>query len=182
MPLWPAVLAVLIALVCCLGAGGHPVVGAGASARAAVSPGAGLAEPAARAGGPAAGGAGPIAVPGAEPAAARAVAAPAARFTHATAASFTGPGAGEAVAAVPPASGGRAPGCDRGPGSDDGGLRPVVPSRGGTGAELLPVPHTARHLAGSWAVPGGVPAAVRPGRTPPPLAPPTPVGLSVLRV
>ncbi|MFG3507156.1 hypothetical protein ACGF5F_16815 [Streptomyces sp. NPDC047821] len=97
-----------------------------------------------------------------------------------------GPGAGQAPAQAPAhdvvtAAGAqeRAPGC--GPADDEGGLAPAVPPRPGTACELLPALYAARAAAGAWGV--DEPALdVRPERGPPPLAPPSPLDLSILRV
>ncbi|MGW7367464.1 hypothetical protein ACWGI8_29595 [Streptomyces sp. NPDC054841] len=84
------------------------------------------------------------------------------------------------VVAVP-AGDGQAPGCGRGS-QDDGGLSPATPPRGSSSYELLPALQTAAHgAAGCWAVDEAV-LAVAPERGPPPVAAPSPMDLSVLRV
>ncbi|MGA4840977.1 hypothetical protein [Streptomyces sp. G45] len=82
------------------------------------------------------------------------------------------------------ADGSGAPGCGPG-GKADSGQRPAVPPRPGPASELLPAPYDARALSGDWGAWGAdqdVIAVARALRAPPPVAPPTPVGLSVLRV
>ncbi|MFJ1751107.1 hypothetical protein ACIOJD_33485 [Streptomyces sp. NPDC088116] len=74
---------------------------------------------------------------------------------------------------------GQAPGC--GSGEGDGGIRPVTPSRGGSVHELLPGLHDLRGVSGTWGD-AQVVLAVAPTRGSPPLAAPSPVDLSVLRV
>ncbi|MGW6235386.1 hypothetical protein [Streptomyces sp. NPDC055094] len=76
--------------------------------------------------------------------------------------------------------GGQTPGCGRG-GQDDTGIPPITPSRGSSVHELLPALHDARDAAGAWGVAQAV-LAVTPHRGPPPVAAPSPVDLSVLRV
>ncbi|RST13785.1 hypothetical protein E2C00_11685 [Streptomyces sp. WAC05374] len=73
----------------------------------------------------------------------------------------------------------RSPGC--GPADDEGGLAPAVPPRPGAACELLPALYAARAAAGAWGVDEPAPD-VRPERGPPPLAPPSPLDLSILRV
>ncbi|MEV4973321.1 hypothetical protein [Streptomyces scopuliridis] len=76
--------------------------------------------------------------------------------------------------------GGRAPGCGRGD-RDDTGTPPITPTRGSSVHELLPALHDARDTAGAWGAAQAV-LAVAPDRGPPPVAAPSPVDLSVLRV
>ncbi|MFC5801383.1 hypothetical protein [Streptomyces formicae] len=84
------------------------------------------------------------------------------------------------VAGVQPADG-QGPGCDDGAGGD-GGLAPATPPRGSSSYELLPALQTVPHgVSGCWAVAGAVPGVV-PERGPPPVAAPSPIDLSVLRV
>ena len=73
----------------------------------------------------------------------------------------------------------QAPGC--GSGEDDGGIRPVTPSRVSSVHELLPGLHDLRGVSGGWGD-GQLVLAVAPTRGSPPLAAPSPVDLSVLRV
>lgn len=85
------------------------------------------------------------------------------------------------TAVAAPADGRQAPGCDDGSG-DDGGLSPATPPRGSSAYELLPALQTSAHGAsGCWAVHGAV-LDLAPGRAPPPVAAPSPIDLSVLRV
>lgn len=94
--------------------------------------------------------------------------------------SGAGPGSGaghDAVAAA--GASGQAPGCD--PLDDEGGLAPAVPPRPGALCELLPALHHARVAAGAWVADETV-LDVRPQRGPPPLVPPSPMDLSILRV
>lgn len=93
-----------------------------------------------------------------------------------------GPGADRGTAHdVPAATGapGQPPGC--GSSDDEGGVAPAVPPRSGTLCELLPALHAARAATGAWGVDETV-LVVRPERGPPPLAPPSPLDLSILRV
>ncbi|UUN27803.1 hypothetical protein [Streptomyces sp. FIT100] len=84
------------------------------------------------------------------------------------------------VAVVQPGDG-QGPGCDDGAGND-GGLTPATPPRGSSTYELLPAPQTVPNgVSGCWAVAGAVPGVV-PERGPPPVAAPSPIDLSVLRV
>ncbi|PVE10676.1 hypothetical protein [Streptomyces scopuliridis] len=76
--------------------------------------------------------------------------------------------------------GGQTPGCGRGD-RDDTGTPPITPTRGSSVHELLPVLHDARDTAGAWGAAQAV-LAVTPDRGPPPVAAPSPVDLSVLRV
>ncbi|MGW8950677.1 hypothetical protein [Streptomyces sp. NPDC055709] len=87
----------------------------------------------------------------------------------------------DSVAVAAPADGRQAPGCDDGSG-DDGGLSPATPPRGSSAYELLPALQTSAHGAsGCWA-PHGAVLDLAPGRAPPPVAAPSPIDLSVLRV
>ncbi|MER7108031.1 hypothetical protein [Streptomyces sp. NPDC000229] len=88
-----------------------------------------------------------------------------------SAAEAAGPGPGQAP--------GQGPGC--GSSDDGGGLAPAVPPRSGTLCELLPALHVARAVTGPWGVDETI-LDVRPERGPPPLAPPSPLDLSILRV
>ncbi|MEU0670077.1 hypothetical protein ABZ508_32640 [Streptomyces lavendulocolor] len=74
---------------------------------------------------------------------------------------------------------GRVPGC--GSSDDDGGLSPALPPRSGSLGELLSAPPVARAAAGTWGADAAAPD-VRPERGPPPLVPPSPLDLSILRV
>ncbi|MFE2494056.1 hypothetical protein ACFXKX_23250 [Streptomyces scopuliridis] len=76
--------------------------------------------------------------------------------------------------------GGQTPGCGRGD-RDDTGTLPITPTRGSSVHELLPALHDARDTAGAWGAAQAV-LAVTPDRGPPPVAAPSPVDLSVLRV
>ncbi|MGW1976177.1 hypothetical protein [Streptomyces sp. NPDC001889] len=71
------------------------------------------------------------------------------------------------------------PGCGKGAPEDDRGAHPSPPPRGGPSYEPAPVPYDTHGTPGpvGTAAPG-----VAPHRGPPPLDPPTPVGLSILRV
>lgn len=88
-----------------------------------------------------------------------------------------------AVAAVSAHDGGpgagRVPGC--GSSDGDGGLSPALPPRSGSLGELLSAPPVARAAAGTWGADAAAPD-VRPERGPPPLVPPSPLDLSILRV
>ncbi|OEJ26191.1 hypothetical protein AS594_18500 [Streptomyces agglomeratus] len=92
------------------------------------------------------------------------------------------PVAAGAVAApeAAPSAGEREPGC-REPGRDGVGSVPAAPGRGGSAHELLPALHDARAGAGSWGAAAVVPDPA-PGHWTPPVAPPTPMDLSILRV
>ncbi len=92
--------------------------------------------------------------------------------------SYAGPGEDHGTVAVVAAQG-QAPGCGKGTSDDDRGAHPATPPRGGASYELLPAPHQV-----AWSPPVR-PATVRsatPDRGPPPLDPPSPMDLSVLRV
>ncbi|WP_405658133.1 hypothetical protein [Streptomyces sp. RK9] len=72
------------------------------------------------------------------------------------------------------------PGC--GQGGDKGDVqRPAAPPRSPSSYELLPALYDTRPAAGSWIADQAV-RTVSPGRAPPPLVPPSPIDLSVLRV
>lgn len=73
------------------------------------------------------------------------------------------------------------PGCGDGSSPDEGGLSPAAPPRGTTAGELLPALYEARAGAGAGCGPGTV-TAITPERAPPPLVPPSPMDLSILRV
>ncbi|MFJ1580678.1 hypothetical protein [Streptomyces sp. NPDC088182] len=88
--------------------------------------------------------------------------------------------AGAEAIAVGSGHGGQTPGCGRGD-QDDTGIPPITPSRGSSVHELLPALHDARDAAGAWGVAQAA-LAVTPDRGPPPVAAPSPVDLSVLRV
>ncbi|MEE1754148.1 hypothetical protein [Streptomyces sp. SP18CS02] len=88
------------------------------------------------------------------------------------------PGAPPVVTAV---GQGQPPGCGEDSSSEAGGLRPAAPPRSATSCELLPALYDARVASGAWA-PDGTIVDVRPERAPPPLAAPSPVDLSILRV
>lgn len=81
-----------------------------------------------------------------------------------------------------PAREGRPPGCRGDSRADDGGLAPAAPPRGLTAGDLLPAPHDARGASGCAGWTPREPTATGPGRAPPPLAPPSPMDLSILRV
>ncbi|MET9516360.1 hypothetical protein [Streptomyces sp. NPDC002994] len=72
------------------------------------------------------------------------------------------------------------PGC-REPGGDGVGSVPAAPGRSGAAYELLPALYDARAGAGSWGAEALVPD-LAPDHWPPPVAPPTPMDLSILRV
>ncbi|WP_371528352.1 hypothetical protein OG302_22155 [Streptomyces sp. NBC_01283] len=72
------------------------------------------------------------------------------------------------------------PGCGKG-GQQDAGQAPAAPPRSTSAYELLPALHQAHAASGAWGVGQTVPA-LTPERGPPPLTPPSPVDLSVLRV
>lgn len=73
-----------------------------------------------------------------------------------------------------------APGCGKG-GQQDAGQAPAAPPRSSSAYELLPALHQAHAASGAWGVEQTVPA-LTPERGPPPLTPPSPIDLSVLRV
>ncbi|HET6857116.1 MAG TPA: hypothetical protein VFH94_08480 [Streptomyces sp.] len=86
-----------------------------------------------------------------------------------------------AVDGLPAAVGDQqAPGCGKSPG-DDSGTGPGAPARGSSSYELLHVLYDTRAAAGPWGS-HGVRPAVTPDPGPPPLDPPSPIDLSVLRV
>ncbi|MFE7778255.1 hypothetical protein ACFU5O_31055 [Streptomyces sp. NPDC057445] len=79
-----------------------------------------------------------------------------------------------------PGAGHQAPGCDDGS-RDDGGLGPATPPRGSSPYQLLPALQSAHSASGCSAVDDTV-LDVAPERGPPPVAAPSPMDLSVLRV
>ncbi|MFH8489867.1 hypothetical protein [Streptomyces longisporoflavus] len=99
---------------------------------------------------------------------------------------FCGPAvASEPVAAKPEASvqteaSAGVPGCGKG-GQQDAGQVPGAPPRSSSAYELLPALHQAHAASGAWSIGQTVPA-LSPERGPPPLTPPSPVDLSILRV
>ncbi|MBW5424684.1 hypothetical protein GKQ77_24485 [Streptomyces sp. BG9H] len=72
------------------------------------------------------------------------------------------------------------PGCGEG-GQGDTGQHPVSPPRSSSAHDLLPALYEAHGAAGSWSGDQAL-LDVTPVRGPPPVAPPSPVDLSVLRV
>lgn len=72
------------------------------------------------------------------------------------------------------------PGCGKG-GQQDAGQAPAAPPRSSSAYELLPALHQAHATSGAWGVGQTVPL-LTPERGPPPLTPPSPVHLSILRV
>ncbi|MFI8874762.1 hypothetical protein [Streptomyces sp. NPDC055243] len=72
------------------------------------------------------------------------------------------------------------PGCGKG-GQQDAGQAPAAPPRSSTAYELLPALHQAHSASGGWGVGQTVPS-LTPERGPPPLSPPSPIDLSILRV
>ncbi|GAA1905729.1 hypothetical protein GCM10009837_31560 [Streptomyces durmitorensis] len=72
------------------------------------------------------------------------------------------------------------PGCGKG-GQQDAGQAPAAPPRSSSAYELLPALHQAHAASGAWGFDQTVPS-LTPERGPPPLAPPSPVDLSILRV
>ncbi|TGB08968.1 hypothetical protein [Streptomyces sp. MZ04] len=72
------------------------------------------------------------------------------------------------------------PGCGKG-GQQDAGQAPAAPARSSSAYELLPALHQAHAASGAWGADQTV-LSLTPERGPPPLAPPTPIDLSVLRV
>ncbi|MBT2369453.1 hypothetical protein J7E88_30285 [Streptomyces sp. ISL-10] len=122
--------------------------------------------------------------------------------THAADGAGRGAGIGRGEALAGGAAGGRAPaeavgtgdmspaavdpaprsGCGKRTGGEGSGAHPGVPPRGGSAYELLPALHQAHGPAGSALVCDQAVPAVTPLRGPPPLAPPSAVDLSVLRV
>ncbi|MGW0702152.1 hypothetical protein ACWD0A_23100 [Streptomyces sp. NPDC002867] len=91
-------------------------------------------------------------------------------------------GAGSAPGEAVVAGAAQPPGCGERTGAGDSGAHPGVPPRGGSAYELLPaLPQT--HGSGGVALVCDQTALdVSPLRGPPPLAPPSAVDLSVLRV
>ncbi|MEU7026813.1 hypothetical protein AB0A60_09005 [Streptomyces sp. NPDC046275] len=87
-----------------------------------------------------------------------------------------GPRAAE-TAATGPAS----PGCGRSHGAEEGAVAPAVPPRAHAFGELLPALAGERTPCGGWAADQDA-VAVRAGRAPPGLVPPSPMELSILRV
>ncbi|MFE0132234.1 hypothetical protein ACFWY6_11750 [Streptomyces sp. NPDC059037] len=73
-----------------------------------------------------------------------------------------------------------APGCGKS-GQQDAGQGPAAPARSSSAYELLPALHQAHAASGAWGADQPV-LSLTPDRGPPPLAPPTPIDLSVLRV
>lgn len=73
-----------------------------------------------------------------------------------------------------------APGCGKG-GQQDAGQAPAAPPRSSSAYELLPALHQAHSASGTWGVDQTV-LSLTPVRGPPPLAPPSPIDLSILRV
>ncbi|MGA5171081.1 MULTISPECIES: hypothetical protein [Streptomyces] len=167
-----AVLALVGALLVCGPAAGpgRDVAVSAASAVAAVA--AGPVVPAGRA----------VAADSAESAVSAVAAVPVVRAVAADSAEPAVP-AVPAVAAVSAHDGGpgagRVPGC--GSSDDGGGLSPALPPRSGSLGELLSAPPVARAAAGTWGADAAAPD-VRPERGPPPLVPPSPLDLSILRV
>ncbi|WP_434591834.1 hypothetical protein [Streptomyces sp. A5-4] len=93
------------------------------------------------------------------------------------------PGAAfESAAEAAPAAVGeqRVPGCGKSPGGDSG-TGPGTPARGSPSYELLHALYDARAASGPWGTAPVLPT-VEPDRGPPPLDPPSPIDLSVLRV
>ncbi|MFF8960454.1 hypothetical protein [Streptomyces sp. NPDC014894] len=72
------------------------------------------------------------------------------------------------------------PGCGKGGADDDRGAHPAPPPRGGVSYEPVPAPYDPHGAPG--ALEGVTALRLAPDRGPPPLGPPTPVDLSVLRV
>ncbi|MEN8650011.1 hypothetical protein ABCR94_05020 [Streptomyces sp. 21So2-11] len=72
------------------------------------------------------------------------------------------------------------PGCGKSPG-EDSGTGSGTPARGSSSYELLHALHDARAASGSWGINDVLPAFT-PDPGPPPLDPPSPIDLSVLRV
>ncbi|MGA5101968.1 hypothetical protein ACPCAC_31950 [Streptomyces lavendulocolor] len=125
---------------------------------------------------------GPAAGPGRDAAVSAASAGPAVSavpVVRAVAAGSAGPAAAAVSAHDGGPGAGRVPGC--GSSDDDGGLSPALPPRSGSLGELLSAPPVARAAAGTWGADAAAPG-VRPERGPPPLVPPSPLDLSILRV
>ncbi|MGW0536908.1 hypothetical protein [Streptomyces sp. NPDC003032] len=72
------------------------------------------------------------------------------------------------------------PGCGKGA-QPDAGQAPAAPPRSSSAYELLPALHQAHAASGAWGVGQTVPL-LTPERGPPPLTPPSPGDLSILRV
>ncbi|WP_409058522.1 hypothetical protein [Streptomyces sp. SYP-A7185] len=72
------------------------------------------------------------------------------------------------------------PGCGE-DGQQDAGQAPSAPPRSSSAYELLPALHQAHAAAGAWGAGQTVPV-LTPERGPPPLTPPSPMDLSILRV
>lgn len=72
------------------------------------------------------------------------------------------------------------PGCGKG-GHEDAGQAPSAPPRSSSAYELLPALHQAHSASGAWGVDQTV-LSLTPERGPPPLAPPSLIDLSILRV
>jgi len=72
------------------------------------------------------------------------------------------------------------PGCGKG-GQQDAGQAPAAPPRSSSAYELLPALHQAHAESGALGI-GQTVLALTPERGPPPLTPPSPVELSILRV
>ncbi|MGW6456816.1 hypothetical protein ACWF94_12980 [Streptomyces sp. NPDC055078] len=103
------------------------------------------------------------------------------RPSYASGSADPGSDTGPVAVTVATAQGGGQPaGCGKGTVDDDGGAHPATPPRGGFSAELPPAPldtHGGTGVPSTTAAPG-----INPERGPPPIAPPSPVNLSVLRV
>ncbi|MEV8020421.1 hypothetical protein AB0O76_29620 [Streptomyces sp. NPDC086554] len=84
------------------------------------------------------------------------------------------------VAAVQANDSAGAPGCGKG-GQQDAGQGPAAPARSSSAYELLPALHQAHAASGAWGADQTV-LSLTPERGPPPLAPPSPIDLSILRV
>ncbi|MGA4803546.1 hypothetical protein [Streptomyces lavendulocolor] len=161
-----AVLALVGALLVCGPAAGPGRDAAVSAASAVAAVAAGPVVPAGRA----------VAARSAEPAVPAVAAVPVVR---AVAAGSAEPDAAAVFAHDGGPGAGRVPGC--GSSDDDGGLSPALPPRSGSLGELLSAPPVARAAAGTWGADAAAPD-VRPERGPPPLVPPSPLDLSILRV
>ncbi|MET9506944.1 hypothetical protein ABZX62_00425 [Streptomyces flavidovirens] len=104
--------------------------------------------------------------------------APVAEASVAEASVIEAPVATVMAAATAPAS--DEPGCRESHG-DGMANTPAAPPRGGAAYELMPALHEARAGAGSWGADALAPHPT-PEHRPPPLDPPTPIDLSILRV